>query len=205
MRSPRAAHPTDRTADRYGRVAMLLHWTIAAAIIGLLAAGTLMVRLEPGSSLQFTLYQAHKSLGITVLALGVVRLIWRLTHRPPPLPATLRPWEALLARLTHGGFYVLMLAMPISGWLMISASAWNFPTVIFGAFTLPHLPVPGTPEERKAIEDALKDVHEILAFGMVGLLVLHVAGALKHQFILRDDTLWRMLPGRRRRAREEDR
>lgn len=94
-----------------------------------------MVRLTPGGSLQFDLYQLHKSVGITVLALSIVRLMWRLTHAAPPLPTTLLPWEAVLARITHVGFYVLMLALPFSGWMMVSASVWNLPTVIFGSFT----------------------------------------------------------------------
>ena len=181
-------------AERYGLVAIALHWTIALAILGLLVLGTVMVRVAPGSSLQFELYQLHKSVGITVLALSVVRLIWRLTHPAPPLPATLKPWEAALARITHVGFYVLMLALPFSGWMMVSASVWNFPTVVFGTFTLPHLPILSTLADKKPVEDALKEVHEWLGFGMLGLLLLHVAGAVKHQFVLKDDTLGRMLP-----------
>ena len=181
-------------ADRYDRVAIALHWTIALAILGLLVLGTVMVRIAPGSSLKFELYQLHKSVGFTVLVLSIVRLLWRLTHPAPPLPATLKPWEAVLARVTHIGFYVLMLAVPLSGWMMVSASVWNFPTVIFGTFTLPHLPVLSTLAEKKPVEDALKEVHEWLAIGMFALFLLHVAGALKHQLILRDGTLARMLP-----------
>lgn len=195
--SPAPSPELPQSADRYGLVAIALHWTIALAIIGLLVLGTVMVRLTPGSSLQFELYQLHKSLGITVLALSIVRLAWRLTHPPPPLPATLRPWEAMLARITHIGFYVLMLLLPFSGWMMVSASVWNFPTVIFGLFTLPHLPVLSTLADKKPVEDALKEVHEWLAIGIFVLLLLHVAGALKHHIILKDGTLGRMLPWRR--------
>jgi cytochrome b561 len=182
--------------DRYGLVAMLLHWTIALAIISQLAMGAVMVRLTPGSSLQFEVYQLHKSVGITVLGLSLLRLVWRLLNPAPPLPASLRPWEAALARVTHAGFYVLMIALPFSGWMMVSASVWNIPTVVFGTFTLPHLPVLGTLENKKPVEDALKEVHEALAVSVFVLLLLHVAGALKHHFVLRDDTLARMLPGR---------
>lgn len=188
--------PLPPVAARYGAVAIALHWAIAIAIIGLLVLGTVMVRVTPGSSLQFELYQLHKSLGITVLLLSAVRLIWRLTHPAPPLPANLRPWEAALARSTHVGFYILMLVLPLSGWMMVSASVWNFPTVIFGLFTLPHLPMLGTLPDKKPVEDALKEIHEWLAIGTLALLLLHVAGALKHHFILKDDTLERMLPGR---------
>ena len=186
--------------ERYGPVAILLHWIIALAIVALLALGAVMVRLTPGSSLQFDVYQLHKSLGITVLVLSLLRLAWRLFNSPPPLPANLEPWETALARVTHVGFYLLMIALPFSGWMMVSASVWNIPTVVFGAFTLPHLPVLGGLQNKKPVEEALKEVHEALAIGMFVLLMLHVAGALKHQFVLRDDTLARMLPGRGRRA-----
>ena len=186
--------------ERYGPVAILLHWIIALAIVALLALGAVMVRLTPGSSLQFDVYQLHKSLGITVLVLSLLRLAWRLFNSPPPLPANLEPWETALARVTHVGFYVLMIALPFSGWMMVSASVWNIPTVVFGAFTLPHLPVLGDLQNKKPVEEALKEVHEALAIGMFVLLMLHVAGALKHQFVLRDDTLARILPGRSRRA-----
>ena len=189
------------TCERYGLVAMVLHWTIAIAILTLLAVGSVMVRLTPGSSLQFDTYQLHKSLGIAVLVLSVVRLLWRLADAAPPLPGTLLRWEAALARVTHIGFYVLMIALPLSGWMMVSASVWNIPTVVFGAFTLPHLPVLGSLRDKKPVEDALKEVHEALAIGMFILLLLHVAGALKHHFVLRDDTLARMLPGRSPGAR----
>ena len=175
-------------------MAILLHWIIAIVIVALLAMGAVMVRLTPGSSLQLEVYQFHKSLGIAVLALTPVRLAWRLFHPPPPLPVNLKAWEMALARIAHLGFYVLMVALPFSGWMMVSASVWNIPTVVFGAFTLPHLPVLGGLENKKAVEDALKETHEALAIGMFVLLVLHVAGALKHHFVLRDDTFARMLP-----------
>jgi cytochrome b561 len=189
------------SSERYGMVAMLLHWTIAIAILALLVMGTLMVRLTPGSSLQFDLYQLHKSLGITVLALSVARLLWRLFDPVPPLPTSLKRWEGALARATHIGFYVLMIVLPFSGWMMVSASVWNIPTVVFGAFTLPHLPILGGLQDKKPVEGALKEVHEALAIGILMLLLLHVAGALKHHFVLHDDTLARMLPGRLPRAR----
>jgi cytochrome b561 len=193
--------PPLEAADGYGLVAILLHWIIAIVIVALLAMGAVMVRMTPGSSLQLEVYQFHKSLGIAVLALTAVRLAWRLFHPQPPLPANLKPWEMALARVTHLGFYVLMIALPLSGWMMVSASVWNIPTVVFGAFTLPHLPVLGGLENKKPVEDALKETHEALAIGMLILLALHVAGALKHHFVLRDDTLARMLPAIRVRTR----
>lgn len=193
MNRPRFS-PTQRSPSRYGLVAIALHWAIAAAIIGLLVLGTVMVRMTPGSSLQFELYQLHKSFGITVLALSLFRLGWRLRHPVPPLPATLKPWEAKLARFTHAAFYVLMLALPFSGWMMVSASVWNLPTIIFGLFPLPHLPVLSTLPDKKPVEEAFKDVHEWMAIAAFALLLLHVAAAVKHHVFLRDDTLARMLP-----------
>lgn len=181
------------TETRYGAVAMLLHWAIAAAILTLLGLGVVMVRLPNADPLKFQLYQLHKSIGVTVLALSLLRLAWRLTHPAPPLPDTLRPWEAMLARATHVGFYVLMIGLPVSGWMMVSASPWNIPTVVFGAFTLPHLPgLAGLPN-KAPVADALQEVHEAAAIAMAVLLALHVAGALKHHF-LRDGVLARMLP-----------
>lgn len=182
---------TDR---RYGWVALLLHWTIAALILVLLMMGPLMVRLTPGSSLQFEAYQLHKSIGVTVLVLSLVRLGWRLLNPVPPLPSTLKPWEAALARLTHWGFYGLMIGMPVTGWMMVSASPWNIPTVIWGVLPLPHLPILAELADKAQAEAVLKWVHLIGAVAMTGLLLLHVAGALKHHFVLKDDVLIRMLP-----------
>ncbi len=197
--------PRPQTGERYGPVAIFFHWTIALAILGMLVLGTVMVRVTPGSSLQFELYQLHKSVGIVVLVLSILRVLWRLTHPAPALPPTLKAWEAALARITHVGFYVLMLVLPFSGWMMVSASVWNFPTVIFGTFTLPHLPLLSTLSDKKPVEDALKEVHEWLAIAMFTLFLLHLAGALKHQFVLKDNTIGRMLPWRRAAATGADR
>ena len=182
------------SGEGYGLIAIVLHWLIAIAIIGLLGLGTIMVDLRKSDPSTFELYQLHKSIGITVLVLSLARLGWRIANQVPPLPSTLRPWEVRLARLTHVGFYILMIAMPLSGWMMVSASPWNIPTVLYGVVELPHLPVLETLPDKKAAEGALKSVHELLAWGAAGLLALHVAGALKHQFVLRDGAMARMLP-----------
>lgn len=178
---------------RYSAVAIVLHWLIALAIVTLVVIGIVMTGL-PDTELtrKFTLYQWHKSLGITVLLLSLLRLAWRLTHRPPPLPDTLKPWERLAARATHIGFYVLIIVIPLLGWAMVSASPYNIPTVLYGEIPWPHLPVP------KSAFEAFKAGHVWLAFGAVALLVLHVAAALKHHYILKDDVLARMLPFMRR-------
>lgn len=180
--------------SRYSAVAIVLHWLIALAIAALVIMGIVMTGL-PDTELtrKFALYQWHKSIGVTVLGLSLLRLAWRLTHRPPPLPDNLKPWERLAARATHVGFYVLIIAIPLLGWAMVSASPYNIPTLLYGAVPWPHLPVP------KAGFEAFKAVHVWLAFGTLALLALHVAAALKHHYILRDDVLARMLPFLRRR------
>ncbi len=181
--------------DRYGIVAVALHWLIALAIMGMLVMGNVMVNvLTPFSSEQFAAYQWHKSIGITILALSVLRLIWRLTHPVPPLPDTLKPWERVLARLTHIGFYGLMLGIPLSGWAMVSASVYDIPTVLYDVLPLPHLPVFSTLTEKAPVEEALKTVHQLLGWSMIGLLALHIGAALKHHFILKDGVVRRMLP-----------
>jgi cytochrome b561 len=179
---------------RYSAVAITLHWLIAAAIVTLVVIGIVMTGLpDTELALKFSLYQWHKSIGVTVLLLSLLRLAWRLTHRPPPLPETLKPWEKIAARVTHIGFYVLIIVIPLLGWAMVSASPYNIPTVLYGEIPWPHLPVP------KAGFEAFKTAHVWLAFGAVGLLALHVAAALKHHYILKDEVLARMLPLLRRK------
>ncbi len=188
------------SASRYGMVAIGFHWLIAAAILGMLVLGTIMVEISPASPLKFALYQWHKSIGISILVLSLLRLAWRFANPVPPLPAGLQWWEIAAARGTHVGFYALMILLPVSGWAMVSVSPWNIPTILYGIVELPHLPLRGMIEDHKGAESALKEVHEWLGWGVVALLALHVAGALKHHFVMRDDTLLRMLPGRTRRA-----
>ena len=180
---------------RYSIVAIVLHWLIAVAIFILLGLGFYMTGLPDSAAAEkLKLYQLHKSIGITVLVLSLCRLGWRLMHRPPPLPEHLAAWEKVLARLTHGLFYVLMIVLPLSGWAMVSASPWNLPTVLYGVLDWPHLPYFSTVADKKTMEALLKEIHEILAFGTIGLIGVHMAGALKHHFMDRDDVLARMLP-----------
>lgn len=183
--------------QRYSAVAILLHWSIALLVLALVGLGLVMTNLAPGSPTQFSLYQWHKSLGITVLLLTLARIGWRLAHPVPALPANLRPWERAAARVTHVGLYVLLLAIPLSGWALVSASPWNIPTVLYGIIPWPHLPVLPALEDKAGAEAVAKQAHNLLAWLAVALVALHVAAALKHHFILRDDVLARMLPGRR--------
>ncbi|HWH21778.1 MAG TPA: cytochrome b [Allosphingosinicella sp.] len=167
-----AADPTGQSAVRYSRVAMWLHWIIAALVAGNLFLG--FFHEDFGRAARAWMMFLHKATGITVLGLSLARLLWRLGHRPPPLDAVLRPWEALLARLTHWLFYVLMIAIPLTGWMLSSSSGRE--TNFFGLFDIAPLPVSRSDEAHDLFEEA----HALLAFAMMGLILLHVAGAIKH-------------------------
>lgn len=185
----------------YSRAAIGLHWLIALLILGNLAGGlwaeSLLESADPEQRrLGFEVIQLHKSVGLTVLALTLVRIAVRLSSPPPPLPAHMTPTERRLAAISHGGFYLLMLGLPLSGWWMVSASPLGIPTVWFGLFDWPHLPVP----VGRGPAEAASSVHGVLGWMMAGLLVLHVLAALKHHWFDRDDVLARMLPLARRRG-----
>lgn len=171
---------------RYTRVAIALHWTIATLILANLAIGLLHETLLKGT------LPLHKSIGMLVLLLGVVRLGWRIGHRPPPLPASVKRWERRVAGVIHGIFYALIILIPLSGWIFTSAGLKRHPLSFFGLFPLPMFPVP----QDKAIASVWADRHELMAYLMIGLLLLHIGGALKHRFVQRDRLLDRMLPGR---------
>lgn len=181
-----------RTADRYTRVAIALHWLIAAAILANLALGSVMVDL-PLSPQKLKVYAYHKWTGITVLLLVVVRIAWRLGHPPPPLPASMPAWERLAAHVSHVMLYALSLGIPLSGWLFSSAK--GFQTVYLGL-----VPLPDLVDKDQAIAQALLVCHRSLNYLMVTLLAVHVAAALKHHLCDRDDVLLRMLPFHRRRT-----
>lgn len=180
------------TRERYGLAHQLLHWLIALMVIGLLALGFVMTRFFEGQA-QYELYQLHKSFGLTLLALMAVRLGWRLSQPVPPLPDTMSAAERVLARFTHWGFYILLFAMPIAGLVMISASSFPIGEV-FGLFPFPELV-----GNDRGIYETAREAHEILGWAILGVLGMHVAGALKHHFIERDNVLLRMLPGARLR------
>lgn len=178
---------------RYTPVAVLLHWSIAALILANLALGWWMQTLT--GLAQFEKFQLHKSIGILVLLLSAARLVWRLTHRAPPYPDTMRPWEKLAASSVHWLLYALMIGMPLTGWLLVSASPLNLPTLLFHTVPWPHLPVHDWPmDARMQVSHLSEATHEALAFGMAALVTLHVGAALKHQFIAGDKVLSRMLP-----------
>ncbi|MBL8275155.1 MAG: cytochrome b [Pelomonas sp.] len=169
--------------NRYTPVAIVLHWLLALAIIGAFCVGVYMSDL-PFSPSRVKLYNWHKWAGVTILALSALRLLWRLTHRPPadaPMPA----WQARVAHGVHLLLYVAFFAVPLTGWAMSSAK--GYPIVWFGVLPLPDF-VPKDPD----LGELLEQVHAALAWGLAFLVLAHVAGALKHQFIDRDGLLKRM-------------
>ncbi len=172
---------------RYTPVARAFHWVLAAAIVGSFSIGVYMTDL-PLSLARLKLYNWHKWAGIVILALSALRLLWRLTHRPPadlPMPA----WQRRAAHATHGALYALFFAVPLVGWAYSSAA--GFPIVLFGV-----LPLPDFVPKDQALAEALKPWHGNLAWALALLVLLHVGAALKHHFIDRDGLLHRMLPGR---------
>jgi cytochrome b561 len=173
------------TTHRWGAVAQTLHWLIVALLILQITLALWADELHGVQKL--AMLARHKSVGLTIMALALLRLLWRWMNPTPPLPPTLKPYERTLARGTHALLYVLLFALPLSGWTM--SSARGFPVSWFGFFQLPDLVL-----KSKPLYEALVDTHEILASVLVALVVLHVAAALKHHFLLKDDVLRRMLP-----------
>lgn len=168
----------------YTRTAVVLHWTIALLIFIAFPLGLYMHEL-PLSPTRLQLYSYHKWLGITVLLLSLARLAWRATHAAPPYPAGMAPWQRRAASAVHGLLYLLILAVPLSGWLMSSAKGVQ--TVWLGV-----LPLPDLVGKDKALGEALEELHEILNYGLLTLVLFHVAAAAKHQFVDRDGLLARM-------------
>lgn len=177
-----------RPLVRYSTGAIAFHWIIAFLIAFNYVAAFIAEDLPKDAAKQ--LMGNHKAIGITILLLTVVRILWRLMHRPPAFLTSLKPWEAKLARVTHAAFYVLMIAVPLAGWLMHSAYSGGAPVGAFGLFSFPGLPLAAD----KAGAGLAGEVHEILAFAMLGLAGLHVIGALKHQWLDKDGSLARILP-----------
>lgn len=189
--------PLNNTSQRFGAVSMTLHWVIAVMVIGLLCVGIYMTDLPDSDPNKFQLYQLHKSFGITVLCLMILRLVWRWTQSVPPYPAAMPAWERAGAKLSHWGFYALLIVMPLSGWASTSASKFNFvPTIIFGQVNLPHISYFVNYPDKEFIESATQWVHFLLGLTIIALLIAHVGAALKHHFVNKDDVLTRMLPGR---------
>jgi cytochrome b561 len=177
------------SAERYGAISRLLHWLMALLILAMIGLGAYMTDLDKEDPLRTQLYTLHKEIGVTILALAVIRILWILVSRPPVMPAVLQRWEVILAKSTVGLLYLLMLATPIAGYLMTNTG--GKPISFFGLFDLPVLMA-----KNHDLHETLEEVHEFLAFSILTLVGLHVLGALKHRFLDKNpdaDVLKRMI------------
>jgi cytochrome b561 len=186
---------THERQARYTGVAIALHWIVALLMIAGFALGLTMVGMR-FSPAKLKYFSWHKWLGVTVFLLALLRLLWRLRFPAPPPPENMQRWQIIAAKLSHALLYVLMLVIPISGWLFSSAD--GVPVVYFGLIALPDLVAPN-----KALAETLKSVHHSLNWVLLAAVIVHVAAALEHHFIARDDILRRMLPRFRRAARSQ--
>ncbi len=171
--------------DRYSRGAIAFHWVIAALVLFNLWLGLFHDALPR----DWKVMPVHKSVGITILALSVARLGWRLTHKPPHLPDRMPGWEKAAAKAVHAIFYALLLILPLTGWLFSSNPEKLRPFQWFYLFDVPLLPATA------ALARTAKEAHEVLGYAMAALVAIHIAAALRHHFLLRDRVLARMLPG----------
>ena len=173
-------------AQQYTKTAIGIHWIVAILIFATFGLGLIISEMSfSPTSLRYISY--HKWLGVTVFIFAVLRVLWRLTHRPPALEASLSRFEKFAANAAHHLLYILIFAVPLSGYFYSLAA--GFPIVYLGI-----IPIPSLIEPHPYIAETLKEVHGVLVYTMAGLVGLHVAGALKHYVIDRDGTLARMLP-----------
>lgn len=175
-------------SPHYTRTAVGLHWLVAGLIFSALFMGWTMTAM-PVSPQKLKVYNWHKWVGVTVLALAVLRLLWRLGHRPPPLPASIPAWQRNAAHAGHALLYLLMFAMPLTGW--IYSNLTGYPVVYLGK-----IPLPDLAERNRELADIWVNVHATLGIVLATVVAGHVLAALHHQFILRDGTLLRMLAWR---------
>jgi cytochrome b561 len=182
------------TASRYGCVAAALHWVIVAGIVAQYFLAEAAEDRGHGSAGAFDAAGLHISIGIAILALAVLRVLWRLVEPPPTLPEPMKTYERVLARTTHFAFYALLFALPLTGWALATADQQSLS--FFGLFDLPQLrlgaqlPIVGG----TVTKDQLEELHEALFNVLLGLAALHIAAALKHHFFDRDNVLRSMLP-----------
>ncbi|MDD5585436.1 MAG: cytochrome b [Alphaproteobacteria bacterium] len=180
---------TVSSKSAYDPVAKTFHWLTALAVLAMLAIGWTMA----DGGLNPLLFHWHKSIGITILALILLRLAWRLISPPPPLPTPMPNWQRTTAITTHRALYLLLIVMPLTGWMIVTCFGGT--TLLYGMIPLPDLPLLSELSNKADIGEQLEEVHESLAMILAGLLTLHIGAALKHHFIDRDDVLLRMSPG----------
>jgi len=173
---------------RYTRTAIVLHWLIALLVVCGFCIGLTMTGLK-FSPAKLSLYSYHKWIGVTVFTLAALRVLWRFAHTPPPLPESVPAWQRSAAGALHLLLYLFILVIPLTGWLYSSAA--GVPTVPFG---ISALQLPDLLERNKELAGSLRFLHMTLNYSLAALVTLHVAAALKHQFVDRDGLLNRMNP-----------
>lgn len=180
-------------ALRYHRFAVALHWVMAIAFVLMLTSGLVMAELELPKSLKFQMYQWHKSLGVLLLLAFFLRLFVRLRTEVPLLPAAMKPLEQKAAKAGHYALYLFMIALPLTGWLIVSSSVYGLPTIVFGWFEWPHLPGVAA---NKEISEWAEEAHEIFAYIFMALIAGHVAAVIKHSWVDHENLLPRMWFGK---------
>ncbi|WP_210252978.1 cytochrome b [Beijerinckia sp. L45] len=182
---------------RYTGIAMILHWIVAILLIVNVALG-LSADYIPDGYVR-PVIDLHKSIGITVLGLVILRILWRLSHKPPAMPKTYAPWERFAAHAAHGALYLVILALPVSGWMHDSAwkGAATHPILLYGVIPWPRIGWIENvePHHKEVLHSVFFAAHAYAAYALYALLALHIIGALKHQFWDREPELQRMLPG----------
>jgi len=182
------------SSERYTAIAITLHWLVAFGLGSMIALGKNMHDADH-RPIEW-MFQLHKSVGITILILMIARLVWRLMNPPPPLPADMKPLEKRASHWVHIGLYLLVFALPLSGWIMVSVSPFSIATVLYGTIGWPH--IAGLPElaleTRQSIYPTVEEVHEIMSWLLIALFALHVIGAIKHELSDDEGVLKRMIP-----------
>ncbi|MBI1363756.1 MAG: cytochrome b [Proteobacteria bacterium] len=182
------------TPKRYHAAVVTLHWVMAAAFLLMLASGLGMVHYPMAKSLQFNMYQWHKSLGVLLLIAAGLRLALRLLTAIPPLPDDMPRVEKKAAKVGHLALYLWMLALPLSGWLMVSSSPYGLPTIVFGWFEWPHI---GWVIQNEAVNKFSREGHQVLAYLFMALIAGHIAAVIKHAWVERHNLLPRIWFGKR--------
>jgi cytochrome b561 len=181
--------------DRYTRTAIILHWLIAALVISNIILAWIFHTIPAEIAQPYT--NAHKTIGITVLGLALLRLLWRIGHRPPPFSPAIPRWQVVAARTGHAALYFMIIAMPLSGWIYDSAWEWaaDVPIDVFGLFEMPRISwvmnMPPSPA-KEALDVVAGKIHVTLSYLLYFLLAAHLTGAIKHQWFDRVPTLQRM-------------
>lgn len=175
--------------DRYHTGAILLHWVMALAFFLMLGSGFALAYLDIPKHIQFSMIQLHKSFGIVLLWAVFLRIVWRLWHKPPVLTGFSR-WENILSRIGHIALYICMLAMPLSGWLMVSSNVYGLPTILFNLFEWPHIPFIAANE---VVNSWARFAHMIFAYGFTAMIFMHIAAVIKHDLLDKNPVLYRML------------